>query len=110
MWRTPGWRKWLASKYDPTQYGDSTAPSLAIGGLHLYALQGRGQALGQVQLPTPSIPQSPPLNGSSSHGAVAGYPTERKLLVDHTGLSMPFSGEIVVETPPSFSGDANGHQ
>lgn len=47
-----GWRKWLASKYDPQTYGESKA-QVSIGSLHLHAAQ------------RPSVPLT------------VGFPTER---------------------------------
>lgn len=73
-----GWRKWLASKYDPLTYGDKQQPSVAIGALHLHA-----------SLPLPQL-QHPPLNGSLGPTGDVGYPTATKALP---------SDNIVVEPP-----------
>lgn len=84
-----GWRKWLASKYDPQTYGEGTHGTVVLGDLHLHALQGRRvEAVQPLAPPTPSIQLSPPSNGSHTGAVERGYPTEQRV-------------EIHTKAPPS---------
>lgn len=93
-----GWRKWLASKYDPQTYGEGTQATTPSA-LHLHyhaALQG----IVPPPLASPPVPLlagSPPSIGSHAAMVERGYPTGSE---DHPAGS---GGEIVVETPLDHS-------
>lgn len=89
-----GWRKWLASKYDPTTYGDSQPTTVQVGSLHYHA------ALSRPVAPAPLPIQSPPSLGSHTGAGERGYPTETKeVVVDGVVVHTPVS-----QTPPSTEG------
>lgn len=84
-----GWRKWLASKYDPTTYGDTQPTTVQVGSLHYHAALSRPtqvtlSALPPVTVPTltppPEHSPKPPLNGSHQGAGGRGYPTETQVV------------------------------
>lgn len=87
-----GWRKWLASKYDPTTYGEgSSNTGVTIGSLHLHAALSRPPIQGNA----------PPALGPIVGAVERGYPTEAE---PHPTESKALgTGEIVVDPSPSHS-------
>lgn len=72
-----GWRKWLASKYDPVTYGEG-AQATTPSALHLhYHAALSGLVPPPLSSPPASILLSPPSDGSHAGGVERGYPTER---------------------------------
>lgn len=91
-----GWRKWLASKYDPQGYGDAQSPQVSIGSLHLHAALHRPPlapvspplAL-TVTTPAPVNSPKPPLLGAPQTTGEREYPTESKVEVGTLPVSSP---------------------
>lgn len=99
-----GWRKWLASKYDPATYGEGTPSQVSIGSLHLHAALSRPTLPVQLSAPpTVKLLDTPPALGPIPGGVERGYPTEAE---PHPTESKALgTGEIVVEAPLLDSGD-----
>lgn len=90
-----GWRKWLASKYDPATYGEGEKGTLSIGSLHLHAALSR--PLSPITLPPVKVLDTPPVLGPMPGAVERGYPTGSE---SHPTESKALpAGEIVGEPP-----------
>jgi len=81
-----GWRKWLAGKVNPEEWGESKQGAPLIGSLHLHAALSRPQLQGADNSP------KPPLLGPPLGQREAGYLTESEIVGEP---------EFHVEHPPT---------